>query len=60
MTELKVPSFHQRSWVMDMVDSLAITKGSTALILCGCWAIWNERNARKHDEGGRLVTDSVR
>jgi hypothetical protein len=46
MAKLKVPTFHPRSWAMDMVDSSSITEGSTALVMCGCWAIWNERNAR--------------
>jgi ribonuclease HI len=30
------------------------------MIMCGCWAIWKERNARKHGESRRSVTESVR
>jgi hypothetical protein len=60
MADLKVSSFHPRSWAMDMVDNPLISESSTALIMCSCWAIWNERNACKHGEGGRLMTDSVR
>jgi ribonuclease HI len=57
---LKLPSFHPEFWAMDMIDNPKIKEEDTALLLCGCWAIWKERNARKHGEGGRTVTDSVR
>jgi hypothetical protein len=57
---LKLPSFHPDSWAMDMVDSTSLDEESTSLILCGCWSIWQEGNARKHGKCGRSVTESVR
>jgi hypothetical protein len=45
---------------MDMVDSTTIKEEQAATILCSCWAIWQERNARQHGEGGRSVSASVR
>jgi ribonuclease HI len=57
---LKIPDFHPDSWAMDIVDSSTMKEDEAAIILCSCWAIWNERNARRHGEGGRSVTDSVR
>jgi hypothetical protein len=57
MMNLKLPSFHLESWALDMIDNPKI---KVALILCGCWAIWKERNAQKHGEGGRSATDYVR
>jgi hypothetical protein len=57
---LKLPLFHQESWAMDMIDNPKIKEEATTLIMCGCWAIWKERNTRKHGEGGSTVTGSVR
>jgi hypothetical protein len=28
-------------------------------IMCGCWAVWTERNVVLHGEGGRSVVGSV-
>jgi hypothetical protein len=46
--------------VMELIDGSGMSEEHTSLILCGCWASWKERNARKHGEGGRSITDSVR
>jgi hypothetical protein len=43
-----------------MIDTASMKQDEAAMVLCGCWAVWNERNARKHGEGGRSVTKSVR
>lgn len=29
------------------------------MILCGCWAVWTEHNARRHGERGKSTTTSV-
>jgi hypothetical protein len=60
MAGIKIPLLHPRSWAMDLIDGSGLSEEHTSLILCGCWASWKERNARKHGEGGRSVTDSVR
>jgi ribonuclease HI len=57
---VKVPQFHPNTWAMDVIDSKVMVESQTSMILCGCWAAWQERNARKHGERGRSVTDSVR
>jgi hypothetical protein len=36
---------------MDMVDNKTIKEEDAAMILCGCWLVWMEWNARKHGEG---------
>jgi hypothetical protein len=57
---IKVPTLHPRSWAMDLIDGSTLSKEQTSMVLCGCWASWRERNARKHGETGRSVTESVR
>ena len=58
--DVKIPEFHPDTWAMDMIDSKLLSESQTSMILCGSWAIWQERNALKHGEGGRTVKDSVR
>jgi ribonuclease HI len=59
-SQLKLPIFHPHAWAMDMIDNSTIREGDSSMIMCGCWAIWKERNARKHGESRRSVTESVR
>ena len=59
LTDVKIPEFHPSTWAMDMIDSKLISESKTCMILCGSWAAWQERNARKHGDGGRSVKDSV-
>ena len=44
---------------MDLIDSKRISRDDACVILCGCWAIWNDRNAVWHGSGERSVTASV-
>jgi hypothetical protein len=37
-----------------------VTRKEACIILYGCWAVWTERNASWHGEGGRSITESVR
>jgi hypothetical protein len=60
MAGVKIPILHPSSWAMDLIDGCGLSEEHTSLVLCGCWASWKERNARKHGEGDRSVTDSVR
>jgi CRISPR/Cas system type I-B associated protein Csh2 (Cas7 group RAMP superfamily) len=44
---------------MDLIDVSGLSEEHISFVLCGCWAFWNERNARKLGEGGRSVTNPV-
>lgn len=45
---------------MDLIDSSMLHSEEVAVILCGGWAVWSERNAREHDDHVRSVTQSVK
>ena len=45
---------------MDLIDGSSLNDAEVCMIICGCWSIWNERNSRRHGEGGRSVTSSIR
>jgi hypothetical protein len=51
-------------WVAEFLghghDRQQLMKESkTSMIICGCWPVRNERNARRKGEGGGLCVDSV-
>lgn len=60
LTGIKVPELHPNSWFFDLVDGTKVTQMDACVILCGAWAIWTERNARKHGEAGRSIMQSVK
>jgi len=60
ITSIKIPRLHPDSWATDMIEGKMIKEADACILLCGCWAIWTERNAVWHGEGGRSVIDSVR
>jgi hypothetical protein len=59
MAGVKIPLLHPSSWAMDLIDVSGLSEEHISFVLCGCWAFWNERNARKLGEGGRSVTNPV-
>jgi hypothetical protein len=56
---ISFPNMHLYSWKMNIIDK-ADLKEEVSMILYGCWSVWKWRNSRKHGEGGRSVTESVR
>ena len=61
ITATKIPVLHPRSWATYLTDSAILPHEESGIILCSCWAIWNERNAAVwHESSGRTVTSSVR
>lgn len=60
VTEINIPNLHPRSWSSDLISGDLIPLSDACVILCGCWAVWSERNARRHGEGGRNIIGSVR
>jgi ribonuclease HI len=60
VTGVKIPDFHPDSWAVDLIDSSRIRPRDAAVILCGAWAVWSERNARNHGEKSRTVSESVK
>lgn len=59
-TAVKIPVLHPLTWPTDLVEGKLISEDDACLILCGAWAVWTERNAIWHGEGGRSVMQSVR
>jgi hypothetical protein len=57
---VKLPVLHRTSWAADLIDGKFLTEEQACYILCGAWAVWSERNAIWHGEGGRSVQQSVR
>jgi hypothetical protein len=57
---VKIPMLHLEYWAMYMVDTKLVKEEDASKIMCGCWSIWSERNARRHEEGRRSMTNSVR
>jgi hypothetical protein len=57
---VKLPVLHRTSWATDLIDGKFLTEEQACYILCGAWAVWSERNAIWHGEGGRSVQQSVR
>jgi hypothetical protein len=57
---VKVSDLHPDTWVIDIIDSNKVDPRDAAMILCGGWAVWRERNARKHGESTRSIIESVK
>jgi ribonuclease HI len=60
IASINIPLLHPRSWATDLVEGKIVSLEIVCVILCGCWAVWQERNAVWHDEHGRSVTALVR
>jgi hypothetical protein len=43
-TGVKLPKLYGASWVHDILH------GKAALILCGMWSLWMQRNKQRHGE----------
>jgi hypothetical protein len=59
-TTIKIPELHPDSWAIDLVEGSRVSMESACVILCGCWAIWMERNAVWHGESSRSISASVK
>jgi hypothetical protein len=60
VTGVKIPDLHPSTWAIDIIDSTKLEPVDAAIILCGGWAIWSERNARTHGEQERTIPESVK
>lgn len=60
VTKVKVPELHLSTWAMDIIYSSKVSAKDAAIILCGGWFVWSERNVRHHDERVRSVSESVK
>ncbi|XP_071683496.1 uncharacterized protein [Lolium perenne] len=60
VTGVKIPCFHPTTWAIDIIDSNKLEPKDASVILCGAWAVWSERNARKHGERLRTIFESVK
>jgi hypothetical protein len=60
VASIKIPVLHPNSWAADLIDGKIIPLAETCVILCGCWAVWTERNSLWHGKGERSVIGSVR
>jgi ribonuclease HI len=60
VSRIKVPELHPVSWASDLIDGKRVSVEDACVILCGCWAVWTERNAMWHGNGGKSISASVR
>jgi hypothetical protein len=60
VTGAKIPDLHPSTWAIDIIDSTKIKPADAAIILCGGWAVWSERNARNHGEHERTILAPVK
>lgn len=47
-----VPNLHPCSWASDVLQPTVCSPSTVATVVCGAWALWTGRNARRH---GRKV-----
>ena len=57
---VKIPQLHPQTWTSDLLEGKLGSNQFACTVLCGCWAIWSERNARNHGENERSMQASVR
>ncbi|KAK1620057.1 hypothetical protein QYE76_025574 [Lolium multiflorum] len=57
---VKIPALHPSTWAIDIIDSNKVDPRVVAIILCGGWTVWAERNARDHGESTRSIAQSVK
>lgn len=45
---IKLLYLHPITWAKDLLDEQFCDKKDACIILCGMWALWSSRNARRH------------
>jgi hypothetical protein len=60
VTSIKLPDFHPLTWTTNVIVGKLNFGEEACMILCGSWAVWTERNAICHGEGGWSVPQLVR
>jgi ribonuclease HI len=53
LTGIKLPPLHPVTWARDILDAAICPSDHISVILCGMWAVWCERNNRRHGEEPR-------
>jgi hypothetical protein len=59
ITGVKLPPLHHESWAHDLIEGRAGSKQSQPTILIGMYALWMQRNRRRHGEQALPVRVAV-
>jgi len=57
LTGVKLPSLHPETWAQDLL--VLGTAKERAIIICGMWSLWMQRNKRRHGEAGLPIRQAV-
>jgi ribonuclease HI len=59
VTGVKIPNLHEDTWAHDLLHGRVCSKKNAAVILCGMWLIWMQRNKRHHGEDHLPINKAV-
>ena len=57
LTGVKLPRLHPVTWARDLL--VHGTAKERAIIICGMWSLWMQRNKRRHGEAGMPIRQAV-
>jgi hypothetical protein len=58
-TAIKIPKLQEVTWARDLLDGKICSRKDAAIILCGMWSLWMQRNKRCHGEASLPIQKAV-
>jgi hypothetical protein len=59
VTSVKLPPLHEETWALDLVEGRAGSDRDQATIIIGMYALWMQRNRRRHEEASPPIRVAV-
>jgi hypothetical protein len=60
LTGAKLPTLHPATWATDMLSSKVCTDKERGIFIIGMYALWMQRNQRRHGEQGTPISIAVK